>query len=73
MDTEREGEGGSDGAKMTRSSFERVTLEARKRDDAEVMDDVCCFSFFLRGGGVWQAKKHQVTSDIFSDIEDLED
>ena len=47
MDTERDGEGGSDGAKVTRSSFERVTLEARKRDDAEVMDDVCLFVCFL--------------------------
>lgn len=27
VDTEREGEDGSDGAKVTRSSFERVTLE----------------------------------------------
>ena len=48
VDTERDGEGGSDGAKVTRSSFERVTLEARKRDDAEVMDDVC---FYFGGGG----------------------
>ena len=48
MDTEREGEGGSDGAKVTRSSFERVTLEAKKRDDADMMDDVC---FYFGGGG----------------------
>ena len=46
VDTDRDGEGGSDGAKVTRSSFERVTLEARKRDDGS--DGWCVFVCFFR-------------------------